>query len=91
MFVQTENTPNPNSLKFLPCKTVSNDGSYEITKKDQINNELVKSIKIKNFYTYGQKENANFIIRNIIDTQDTQVVLKKLLQKNLKKKNQVKF
>ena len=25
MFVQTENTPNPNSLKFLPGKKVSND------------------------------------------------------------------
>ena len=44
MFVQTENTPNPNSLKFLPGKTVSNDGSYEITKKDQINNELVRNL-----------------------------------------------
>ena len=44
MFVQTENTPNPNSLKFLPGKTVSNNGSYEITKKDQINNELVRNL-----------------------------------------------
>src|SRR6056300_852611 len=44
MFVQTENTPNPNSLKFLPGKKVSNSGSYEITKKDEINNELVRNI-----------------------------------------------
>ena len=44
MFIQTETTPNPNSLKFLPGKTVSNDGSYEITKKDQINNELVRNL-----------------------------------------------
>ena len=44
MFVQTETTPNPNSLKFLPGKKVSNSGPYEITKKDQINNELVKNI-----------------------------------------------
>ncbi len=44
MFVQTEVTPNPNSLKFLPGKNVSNSGPYEITKKDQINNELVKNI-----------------------------------------------
>ena len=34
MFVQTQNTPNPNSLKFIPGKKVSNDGSYEIIKKD---------------------------------------------------------
>ena len=44
MFVQTEETPNPNSLKFLPGKNVSNSGPYEITNKDQINNELVKNI-----------------------------------------------
>ena len=44
MFVQTEVTPNPNSLKFLPGKKVSNSGPYEITSKDQINNELVKNI-----------------------------------------------
>jgi len=44
MFVQTEVTPNPNSLKFLPGKKVSNSGPYEITNKDQVNNELVKNI-----------------------------------------------
>ena len=44
MFVQTEVTPNPNSLKFLPGKIVSNSGPYEITNKDQTNNELVKNI-----------------------------------------------
>ena len=44
MFVQTEITPNPNSLKFLPGKKVSNSGPYEITNKDEENNELVKNI-----------------------------------------------
>ena len=44
MFVQTESTPNPNSLKFLPGKKVSNSGSYEITKKDDVNNELVRNL-----------------------------------------------
>ena len=44
MFVQTETTPNPNSLKFLPGKSVSNKGSFEITQKDQTNNELVKNL-----------------------------------------------
>ena len=38
MFVQTEITPNPNSLKFLPEKKVSNSGQYEILKKDGIKN-----------------------------------------------------
>ena len=44
MFVQTETTPNPNSLKFLPGKNVSNVGSLEITKKDESNNELVRNL-----------------------------------------------
>ena len=44
MFVQTEITPHPNSLKFLPGKTVSNSGSFEITKKDETNNELIRNL-----------------------------------------------
>ena len=44
MFVQIETTPNPNSLKFLPGKTVSNSGSFEITKKDDVKNDLVRNI-----------------------------------------------
>jgi NFU1 iron-sulfur cluster scaffold homolog, mitochondrial len=44
MFVQTEITPNPNSLKFLPGKVVSNQGSFEITKKEDNKNELVRNI-----------------------------------------------
>jgi len=44
MFVQTEITPNPNSLKFLPGKAVSNEGSFEITKKDESNNELIRNL-----------------------------------------------
>ena len=44
MFVQTETTPNPNSLKFLPGKIVSNGGSFEITKKDDVQNELIRNL-----------------------------------------------
>ena len=44
MFVQTENTPNPNSLKFLPGKKVSNDGPLEITDKNESKNELIRNI-----------------------------------------------
>ena len=44
MFVQTEVTPNPNSLKFLPGKIVSNGGSFEITKKDDVKNELIRNL-----------------------------------------------
>ena len=44
MFVQTEITPNPNSLKFLPGKIVSNCGSFEVIKKDETNNELIRNL-----------------------------------------------
>ncbi len=32
---------------------------------DKLNNEIIKFIKSKNFYTYGQKDSANFVIKNI--------------------------
>ena len=44
MFVQIENTPNPNSIKFLPGKIVSNNGSFEINDKNESNNELIKNL-----------------------------------------------
>ena len=44
MFVQTEITPNPNSLKFLPGKKVSEDGPYEILDKNETNNFLIRNI-----------------------------------------------
>ena len=44
MFVQTEVTPNPNSLKFLPGKIVSNNGSFEVTKKEETDSDLVRNL-----------------------------------------------
>ena len=44
MFVQTEITPNPNSLKFLPGKKVSNDVPIEIVDKNETNNDLIRNI-----------------------------------------------
>ena len=44
MFVQTQKTPNPNSLKFIPGKIVSNNGSFEINNKDEVNNDLIRNI-----------------------------------------------
>ncbi|MDB9746623.1 UDP-N-acetylmuramate--L-alanine ligase [Candidatus Pelagibacter sp.] len=40
-------------------------GKSFICTDDKINCEIIKSIKNKNFYTYGQKDNSNFIIINI--------------------------
>ena len=44
MFVQTENTPNPNSLKFLPGKKVCNSEPFEICDKNVSDNDLVRNI-----------------------------------------------
>ena len=44
MFIQTEITPNPNSLKFLPGKIVSSQGSFEVTRKEETNNELIRNL-----------------------------------------------
>ena len=37
MMVEIENTPNPDTLKFLPGKKVSDVGPLEFTKKDENN------------------------------------------------------
>ena len=44
MFVQTEQTPNPNTLKFLPGKKVSEIGSIEFVKEKQTENKLIKDL-----------------------------------------------
>ena len=44
MFVQTQKTPNPDSLKFLPGKKVSEDGPKEILDKNETDNNLVRNI-----------------------------------------------
>ncbi len=40
-------------------------GKSFICVDDKLNNDLIRKIKNKNFYTYGQKENSNFLIKNI--------------------------
>ena len=70
MFVQTQKTPNPNSLKFIPGKIVSNNGSFEINNKDEVNNDLIRNILSINgvtgiflgedFLSVNKKENANW-------------------------------
>jgi len=44
MFVQIENTPNPNTLKFLPGAPVSKAGPMEFTNKKETTNELVRNL-----------------------------------------------
>ena len=70
MFVQIQKTPNPNSLKFIPGKLVSNNGSFEINIKDEVNNDLIRNILSINgvtgiflgedFLSVNKKENTNW-------------------------------
>ena len=76
MFVQTEVTPNPNSLKFLPGKSVSNNGSFEVTKKEETDSELVRNLLSvdgvtgvflgSDFLSINKSENINWEDINII-------------------------
>jgi len=70
MFVQTQITPNPNSLKFLPGRRVSNSGTFEINDKNKTSNDLVRSILSINgvtgiflgedFLSVNKKEDSNW-------------------------------
>ena len=46
MIVKTENTPNPDTLKFLPGKKVSEVGSIEFLKNDKANEKVPLADKI---------------------------------------------
>ena len=69
MFVQTEKTPNPNSLKFLPGRTVSNDGPYEILKKEETKNTLIRNILSINGVT-GIFLGEDFLSVNKLETNN---------------------
>ncbi len=77
-------------LEFI--NKVPSFGKSFICIDDKINKELIKKIKIKNFYTYGVNKNSNFKILNIRQFKeqsifDIQVSLpskKKIFLKNLK-------
>ena len=56
MFIQTQETPNPNSLKFLPGKRVSNDGPYEFLNVDQTEIPLLKNIWIRFYWREQVKQ-----------------------------------
>jgi len=44
MFVQTQKTPNPNSLKFLADRKISNIDSMEFSVKENSDNDLIRNI-----------------------------------------------
>ena len=81
MFVQTETTPNPNALKFIPGKIVSNSGQIEITKKNQINNDLVKNLLSINGVTgvFLGKDFLSINKEQNVDWEDIKHIAKSLI------------
>ena len=77
MFIQTENTPNPNSLKFLPGRKVSNNGPLEVLNQEDTNNLLIKNLLQINgvtgvflgedFFSVNKEENKKWVdIQHIV-------------------------
>ena len=71
MHIQTEQTPNPNTLKFLPGRNVSELGPVEFKKSDdKVDNSLAKAILLlngiemvffgKDFITVKKEESINW-------------------------------
>ena len=50
--IQTEQTPNPDTLKFIPGKKVSAIGPFEFTGQKQSDNKLIR----KTFLKYSEKD-----------------------------------
>ena len=55
-------------LKFL--EKVPSFGKSFICIDDKNNNEIIKNIKIKNFYTYGVNKKSQFLIKNVIQYKE---------------------
>ncbi len=76
-------------LEFI--NKVPSFGKSFICIDDKVNNELIRKIKSKNFYTYGINKNSNFRIKNIqqhkeFSTFDIEILLpakQKIILKNL--------
>ena len=73
MFIQTEDTPNPATLKFLPGKTILESGTLEFKTKDEAkDNNLAKELFLnenvsgvfigKDFLTITKAENVEWEI-----------------------------
>ena len=58
-------------LKFL--EKVPSFGKSFICIDDKNNNEIIKNIKIKNYYTYGTNKKSNFLIKNISQYRELSV------------------
>jgi NFU1 iron-sulfur cluster scaffold homolog, mitochondrial len=105
MFVQTLKTPNPNSLKFIPGKLVSNNGSFEVNNKDEVNNDLIRNILSINgvtgiflgedFLSVNKEENTNWEdVKHIVISLINEFYSdgkKFIIEKKLDNENQANF
>ena len=60
MFIQTQQTPNPNSLKFLLEKKVSLVGPIEFKDKNETSVSLIKNILSDDYLSVNKDQNAEW-------------------------------
>ena len=56
MFIQTEETPNPNTLKFLPGKVILKEDSLEFKTKDEAKSNIFGALSCTDKRLYVQAE-----------------------------------
>ena len=67
--IHTENTPNPDSLKFLSEKTISSVGTEEFQKKDK---NKIDNLFIKNLQSFKKDitiKKSNKILKKLVDSK----------------------
>ena len=74
MFIQIQETPNPNSLKFIPGKKVSSIGSVELTKKEDTNNDLLKNILSVNGESKNYAPVYSHILYDVIPDEKLEII-----------------
>ena len=74
MFIQTQKTPNPNSLKFITGKKVSSIGSIDL--RDVIK-EALKNDAVKKAAKEAIKEVAEEEVKEAVEEKAKEVVVEK--------------
>ena len=83
MFIQTQKTPNPNSLKFLPGRKISNIDSMEFSNKEDFDNLL--SVNKKNNIDWEDiKHIVISLINEFFEEGNQLIVDKNLNNKDIK-------
>lgn len=79
MFIQTEETPNPATMKFLPGRTLMSEGTIEFKSLEEASQS---SLAVKLFEIHGVKSvffGADFITVSKVDSEDWAILKPEIL------------